>query len=445
MGGADKKYIKREDKSRSESEVPEGYKRTEVGVIPEDWGCCFLSNVITSFRNGYAFASHGYVKVGIPIVTMAQIGLDGSFQFDEDSVNYWSLFESSFLTAFQLFKGDIIIAMTDVTPQKNLIGRMTEVNEDGPLLLNQRVGLLRLALTKIDPYFLRAISNSREWREYSRAVASLGVQANIGRTDILSGIIPLPPLPEQRAIAEALSDADDLIQSLEKLIAKKRAIKLATMQQLLTGKTRLLGYTGEWEKKRLGYIAAFFKGTGLAKSELNVDGNRQCIHYGELFTKYPAKIETVLSRTNNEGSYLYSEADDILMPSSDVTPNGLATASCLKQSGIILGGDILIIRLSTDGASGEFIANMIRNSYSQIMQLVSGIAVYHLYAKDMKSFEFNAPNIEEQTAISAILSTMDSEITFHERKLKKTKLIKKGMMQQLLTGRIRLVKPEVTA
>ena len=221
-------------------EVKPGYKQTEVGVIPEEWVVSLLADVITSFQNGFAFASHGYVKSGIPIVTMAQIGLDGRFNFTSESVNYWPTEAASALRAFQLFRGDIIIAMTDVTPQKNLIGRMAEVTEIGPLLLNQRVGLLRLDSEKIDPYFLRAISNSS--RGYARAVASLGVQANIGTKDIRAGKIPLPPLPEQRAIAEALSDVDGLLGGLDRLIAK---------QQLLTGQTRLPGFHGAWEVKRL--------------------------------------------------------------------------------------------------------------------------------------------------------------------------------------------------
>ena len=232
--------------------IPPGYKQTEVGVIPEEWDESPVADVITSFQNGFAFASHGYVKSGIPIVTMAQIGLDGRFHFTPESVNYWPAEAASALLAFQLFRGDIIIAMTDVTPQKNLIGRMAEVTEIGPLLLNQRVGLLRLDSEKIDPYFLRAISNSS--RGYARAVASLGVQANIGTKDIRAGKIPLPPLPEQRAIAEALSDVDGLLGGLDRLIAKKRDLKQAAMQQLLTGQTRQTGFhglPGAWEVKRL--------------------------------------------------------------------------------------------------------------------------------------------------------------------------------------------------
>ncbi len=217
-----------------------GFKQTDIGMIPEDWEAVNLSEVVKKFQNGYAFSSVGYVKSGMPIVTMAQIGLDGTFQFDEQVVNYWSFQEGSHLIDFQIFRGDLIIAMTDVTPEKNLIGRMTVVIEIGPLLLNQRVGLLRLNPEKIIPYFLCAFSNSSIWRSYSQAVASLGVQANIGTKEIRLGKVPLPTLLEQQAIASVLSDMDSEITALESKLEKARQVKHGMMHNLLTGRIRLV-------------------------------------------------------------------------------------------------------------------------------------------------------------------------------------------------------------
>lgn len=191
---------------------------------------------------------------------------------------------------------------------------------------------------------------------------------------------------------------------------------------------------------RLGGIAEFYKGKGLPKSAIISDGKYKCIHYGELFTLYPEEIKEVLNRTDERENFLFSHIDDVLMPTSDVTPNGLAKASCVKEEGVILGGDILVIRLFEGILDGVFLAYSIRHSKDKIMQLVSGSTVYHLYSSDMRRYELLVPpTIEEQKAITTILSDMDTEIEVLEKERAKYQSIKQGMMQSLLTGHIRLL------
>ena len=251
---------------------------------------------------------------------------------------------------------------------------------------------------------------------------------------------------EQRAIAEVLSDVDGLLNALDALIAKKQAIKQAVMQQLLTGKTRLPGFSGTWETKRLGEIASFFKGSSLfTKTDMSLDGKKRCIHYGELFTTYGEYISQVLHGTDREEAFFLSVSNDVLMPASDVTPNGLATASCISESNVILGGDILVIRVPAETLNGVFLAYAIKINRSQIMQLVTGTTVYHLYGRDMANFSFTMPSIQEQNAIVDILSDMDAEIAALEQRRDKTLAIKQGMMQQLLTGRVRLSESRIIA
>lgn len=205
-----------------------------------EWVEMKLGELIHSFQNGYAFSASGYQESGIPIVTMAQIGLTGQFQFNENKVNYWSENELKNLKDFVLEKEDVIISMTDVTPEKNLIGRMTIVDTNGPFFLNQRVGHLRLNLDLINPVVLIHLSNMREWRTYSKSIASLGVQANIGTTDIKNGVLTLPEIEEQNAIAKILLDMDKEIVQLETKKTKYQSLKQGMMQELLTGKTRLV-------------------------------------------------------------------------------------------------------------------------------------------------------------------------------------------------------------
>jgi type I restriction enzyme, S subunit len=251
--------------------------------------------------------------------------------------------------------------------------------------------------------------------------------------------VDIPPTKaEQETIAEALSDADALIESLEQLLTKKRQLKQGAMQELLTGRKRLSGFCGEWEVKRLGDVATFHKGKGLPKSAIEPFGADPCIHYGELFPRYPETIQESISRTNSSGDCVRSVVNDVLMPTSDVTPNGLAKASCVRTRGVILGGDILVIRANADLVFGSFLSYVIRHAQEQVLQLVTGTTVFHLYAADMKKFTFSIPSVLEQRAIVAVLDDMDGEIAVLEAKLVKARSIKQGMTQELLTGRIRL-------
>jgi type I restriction enzyme S subunit len=244
---------------------------------------------------------------------------------------------------------------------------------------------------------------------------------------------------EQETIAEALSDADAAIESLEALIAKKRDVKQATMQQLLTGRTRLPGFTADWKEVRLGEHAAFFKGNGLSKSQLIDDGPQQCVHYGELFTHYGPVIENVTSKcVAFEGSFK-SLAGDVLMPGSDVTPRGLATASAIKVSDVVLGGDVIVIRTKPTSLYGPFLSNFIRMSKGRVLRLVKGSTVYHIHAKDLADLEVLMPPLKEQEAIAETLSAMDDELEALTEQVSKLRMVKEGMMQDLLTGKVRLV------
>jgi type I restriction enzyme S subunit len=264
-------------------------------------------------------------------------------------------------------------------------------------------------------------------------------QTNLRKDDILKCLVAVPPtLREQSAIASVLSDADALITNLKNLIAKKRNIRKGAMQQLLTGKKRLPGFSGEWKTTNLGTVAEFYHGRGLSKDDLREEGSYKCIHYGQLFTIYKELIREVKNRTITNVGYFRSTENDVLMPTSDVTPRGLATASCIKEHGVVLGGGIVVIRFH-NGYDGLFFCYFVTQNRTSILKLVKGSTVFHLYATDLANLEIHFPEYQEQIAISQVLSDMDEEIEALENKLSKYRLIKKGMMQELLTGRKRLI------
>ena len=419
--------------------VPPGYKQTDLGVIPEHWHIRQLADIcmpqgIVRGPFGGTLKKDTFVTSGFKVYEQQ----NAIYKSSEIGSYFVDQSKYAEMHRFSVSPGDFIISCSGT------IGRIFQIPPDAPQgVINQ--ALLKLT-TDDEVVYDRYFYILFEWDEFQiRIIDSTqgGAMKNLVGMDVFRTItVVLPPLSEQHAIAEALSDVDGLIAALEALIAKKRAIKQATMQQLLTGKTRLPGFSEAWETKRLEEIASFFKGSGLSKTDLSPDGKRRCIHYGELFTTYGECIAKVLHGTDRDGTFFLSLCNDVLMPGSDVTPNGLATASSISFSDVILGGDILVIRVPSDILNGTFLAYAIKINRNQVMQLISGTTVYHLYGRDMANFSFVVPNVAEQNAIVSVLSDMDAEIAALEQRWDKTRAIKQGMMQQLLTGRVRLVKPK---
>ena len=412
--------------------VQVGYKRTEAGVIPEDWG---ISTVGEEFRVQLgkmldAAKNTGASKlyIGNRSVQWGRIDLA-----DIDTVPM----TSTDLRRFRLRLGDLLVC------EGGEIGRAAIWEEPIRECYFQKALHRLRSIRGYDSYLMMSLLQLWASTGYLTTYVTQTSIAHLPKDKLETVPLPVPTAAEQRAIAAVLCDVDGLIGSLEALIAKKRAIKQAAMQELLTGRTRLPGFGGEWEMTRLGEIASFLKGRGLAKNDLSVAGRRRCVHYGELFTRYNERITSVIHGTDREGAFFYSKRNDVLMPTSDVTPNGLATASCILASDVVIGGDILVIRAPESALNGEFLAYAIKTQRDQVMQLVSGTTVFHLYGRDMAVFNFAMPSLTEQRAIATILSDMDAEIAALEQRLDKTRAIKQGMMQQLLTGAIRLPIPSV--
>ena len=203
-----------------------------------EWKEVKLGSICENFQNGNAFSAKDYKKTGIPIVTMGNINLGGYFYFSESKSNFW--IEDKSLERYEIKKGDLIIAMTDVTPEKNLIGLTSIIDIDRIFYLNQRVGHIILKPKLADTDFIFYLSQNSYWRNQCKAFATLGVQANLGTNDIKNINIKLPPIEEQTAIAEILATADRELQLQKEKLAHLQLQKKGLMQVLLTGKKRLI-------------------------------------------------------------------------------------------------------------------------------------------------------------------------------------------------------------
>ncbi len=274
--------------------------------------------------------------------------------------------------------------------------------------------------------------------------ATQNAQKNINLQVLRPLKILTPPLPEQQKIAKILSTWDKAISTTERLIDNSTQQKKALMQQLLTGKKRLLDesgkrFEGEWEDSKLGSLYSFKRGKGISKGQLTENGNK-CVLYGELYTHYGEVIREVKSRTTETNS-IKSIKGDVLIPASTTTTGiDLANATAILEDNILLGGDINILR-PKKSIDAIFMAHLLTHTKKfEIARKGQGITIIHVYGKDLASLDVSIPsNLKEQQKIATVLTNADKEIELLGQQLADLQQEKKALMQVLLTGKKRVV------
>lgn len=288
-----------------------------------------------------------------------------------------------------------------------------------------------------DPLFVSYLLRTIDFHLHSGKSGVPGVNRN----DLHALRIRIPvTIDEQRSIATALSEMDGLLGGLDRLIAKKHDLKQATIQQLLTGETRLPGFDSEWEIKNLGDLGHFLKGSGVRKDETR-SGDLPCIRYGEIYTYHNDYIKSFNSWISPAVARTATmlKKNDILFAGSGETKAEIGKCvAFIDDFEAYAGGDTVILRPSNVNA---IFLGYCCNTAPINLQKASkgqGDAVVHISANALASIELTIPDILEQTAIASILSDMDTEIAAIEQRRNKTRDLKQAMMQELLTGRIRL-------
>lgn len=276
-------------------------------------------------------------------------------------------------------------------------------------------------------------SFEEKWKQYGQP----GSQVNLNSDIVKKQSVTLPTKKEQIQIGNYFQKLDTLINQHQKKHDKLCNIKKAMLEKMFPkqGETipeiRFRKFSGEWKSDILESVVSFYKGKNLPKSSIQDDGVFPCIHYGELFTKYSEVIEVVTSRTNQNDNF-FSISNDVLMPTSDVTPKGLVKSCCIKQSGVVLGGDILIIRPEDKNViDGAFLSRFIRSREQQVLQNVTGTTVFHLYASSIEKLDIVFPFIEEQTSISNFFQKLDNLINQHQQQITKLNNIKQACLSKM--------------
>ncbi len=405
--------------------IKTGYKQTEIGVIPEDWEVTNLGSVCNeSMQNGVFFkpSNKGF---GIKIINVGD--LYKTSPIDIDSLELFNASNSE-KERFRVKDGDLFFTRSSVVPSGIAHCNMYQSNQDESVVFDSHVIRVRLNKRKIISSFLFRFCISATARNYLISHAKTGTMTTIDQNVLAKCPVYLPSIKEQTAIATALSDIDALIGELDKLIAKKQGIKQATMQQLLTGKKRLAGFSGEWEVKRLGDVATLINGRAYKISEWETTGT-PVIRLQNLTGSdnyYFSKL--------NLPTYQYCHFGDLLYMWS-------ATFGIHIWQGekAIYHYHIWKIEPTKGLADKNFLFHKLNEITESLKQKsTNGGTMLHITKSFMENNKIMFPPIEEQTAIATILSDMDAEINALQQKRDKTAQLKQGMMQELLTGRIRL-------
>ena len=395
-------------------EVKPGYKQTEIGVIPVEWEVKPLAYLVTEFRGGAALRPRDFTRAGIKVLPKGGVGRTGWLRVTEDDFQFCSERYAAAHRNNQVDQSFTIVVLRDLVPSGPSIGLMVQIKEAETYVLAQGVYGFKLN-EQAAPRYLIQLSNTRWYRQLMNSIMVGSTQVHITNTAFKCANLPVPPIAEQRAIAGALSDVDALLTALDRLIAKKRDIKQAAMQQLLTGQTRLPGFEGEWEVKRLGEILSVRHGKsqhGVAKP----DGRHPILASG--------------GEIGKTDQFLYDR------PSVLIGRKGTIDSPQYVESPFWTVDTLFFTEI---GPSAVEIYVFFQFCMIDWMSYNEASGVPSLNARTIEAISVPFPSLSEQRAIAEILSDMDGELAALEERREKTRLLKQGMMQELLTGRVRLV------
>lgn len=410
--------------------VKEGYKQTDIGVIPEDWEIKNIGDICQIFgRIGFrGYTINDIVNEDKGVITLSPSNIiNNNTVFEKCTYISWFKYEES--PEIKIFNGDILLVKTGSTVGKTAIVK----NLPKPATINPQIVVLKKIT--IDNLYLGYLTGYKDFQNDIIRTTVGGAIPTLSQKQIANYKIPIPPKFEQRAISQSLSNTDELITSLGKLITKKEAIKQGTMQQLLTGKKRLAGFSGEWEEKKIGDIVHVIGG-GTPSTIMNNFWN------GSINWFTPTEIGKVkyvfesIRKITEDG--LHSSSARLLPVGTILLTSraGIGDCAILKTpSTTNQGFQSLVPMPNTDS---EFLYYLTLTLKEKFLHKASGSTFLEISPNNVRDIDILVPQKDEQQAIAKILFDMDNEIETLKSKFFKTKAIKEAMMSELLTGKTRL-------
>jgi type I restriction enzyme, S subunit len=420
-------------------ELKPGYKQTEIGVFPDDWDVKPIGAVIRKYRLGGNYPNQDR-ETEYPLLKMGNLARG---YIDTSKIEYISPGVKPD-PIHRLCRGDVLFNTRNTL---ELVGKVAIWRDELP------VAYYNSNLMRLEFDALQVPSNEYACFALNTALAIAGLRALATGTtsvaaiytrDLLRMPFVVPLAREQQAIANTLSDVDTLLTALERLISKKRDLKQAAMQQLLTGQTHLPGFHGDWEVKTLHEVCQKIQdGTHFSPK---LGGNdylyvtSKNIRFGTLDMSTAERISAT------EHAKIYARCDvrpgDLLL-TKDGANTGNAALNTLDEPFSLLSS-VALLRFDRRYYSPAFFLYQILSAkgQEQIKEMMSGNAITRLTLAKIKALRFAVASVEEQAAIAAVLMDMDSELAALEQRLAKTRDLKQAMMQELLTGKTRLLAPE---
>lgn len=405
-----------------EINIKDGYKVTEVGVIPDDWEVVKLYE-ISDIIMGQSPLGSSYNQIGLGVAL-----INGPTEFTNryPIKIQWTNSATKFCKS-----GDILLCI-----RGSSTGRINISNDE--YCIGRGVAAIRAKANSTNTFL--------EFQVYNAVKIILTLSAgstfpNIDSKSLKNIEIPLPPLAEQKAIAHALSDVDNLITAIDQLIIKKRNIKQGTMQELLTGKKRLPGFSGKWEVKKLGECLTKNPEYGINAPAVAYSDNlpvyiriTDISQDGRFLPDKKVSVNHILS-TN----YLL-EIDDLVLARTGAS-TGKSYLYNTEDGELTFAGFLIRVKVNIQKLNPQYLKGFLNTkpywNWVNMMSMRSGQP--GINGKEYSQLQIPLPPLPEQKAIAEILTDIDKEIEALEKKRDKYKALKQGMMQELLTGKTRII------
>ncbi|HXJ14011.1 MAG TPA: restriction endonuclease subunit S [Bryobacteraceae bacterium] len=405
-----------------------GYKQTELGVLPEDWAVKPLKCISPRQSVGLVINPSTYFdKAGtVPMLVGSNVSENS---IDSTTANRITSSNNKVLSASRLAAGDLVTVrvgepgVTAVVPPE-----LNGCNCASIMVIRQH--------PSFDSYWLSYAMNSRRGRQQVEHVQYGTAQKQFNISDAVDFCYPVPPLPEQRAIAQALGDVDALVGVLDRLIAKKRDLKQAVMQQLLTGQTRLPGFHGEWNEKPFGEITS--------PRKERIDPRRGgvkdfCVELEHIESGTGNLLGETATRSNSSLKSVFDKGDVLFGKL-----RAYLRKYWLADRPGVCSTEVWVFKPNLQLITSSYLFQLVKDDH--FVEAASSAYGTHMPRSDwnvVKNYVLRLPLLPEQTAIADVLTAMDAELEAFTARLAKTREVKQAMMQELLTGRTRLVSVEV--
>ena len=416
--------------------IPAGYKDSAVGIIPQEWEVKSLEDLCHNTGDyGINAPAVPYSEDLPTYLRITDIDNWGKF-IKDDKVSV----DNPNSLQYVLKDGDIVFARTGATVGKTYLYD----SNDGRLVYAGFLIRFTPNTNKVVPYYIKTYTETSAYWNWVRIISQRSGQPGINSVEYGSLKLAVPPMGEQRKIAEILGVWDEAIEKQSRLIEKLELRKRALMQRLLTGRTRLPGFNTPWQKVKLGEIGKTYNGlTGKSKEDFE-DGNAKFIPYINVFSNEKVNIDKLgivsVDESEKQNKVQYG---DIFFTVSSETPDEVGMASVLLEyiDDTYLNSFCFGYRLNDFETLNPIFASYILRGdrfRNYMMVLAQGSTRFNISKNEVMKLRIELPSLPEQKAIAEVLTTADNEIATHCKKLDALRLQKRGLMQQLLTGKTRV-------